>query len=129
MAFTLITHARIVPRRFDLSGIYCCSYLRATTIHRCVTPNSRVLTLSFYSQARASSSRPLKCVTPIASQPHTFRIRYMSSQKEKKQSFWQSISRLDRVKQVLRDYGGVAVLFHTSMSLCALGGMYALVDK
>ena len=56
----------------------------------------------------------------------------MSTQQEeekKQQSFWQSITQLDRVKQVLRDYGVVAMLFHTSMSLCVLGGMYTLVDQ
>ena len=59
-------------------------------------------------------------------------MRQMSTQQEgekKQQSFLQSITQLDRVKQILRDYGVVAVVFHTSMSLCVLGGMYTLVDK
>lgn len=127
----LIIHARIVPRRINCSsGLYCCgSLLRAATISRYTTPTTRVLTLCFNSQVKASSLQSLQYVTLTGLQPHTLTKRYMSSQQEKKQSFWQSISQLDRVKQVLRDYGVVATVFHISMSLCVLGGMYALVDK
>lgn len=126
----LIVHARVIPRRFSpSSGIYCCSLLRATSINRCITPTTRVLTLCVDSQVKASSLEWLRCVTPTGLQANALSKRYMSSQQEKKQSFWQSISQLDRVKQTLRDYGVVATVFHISMSLCVLAGMYALVDK
>lgn len=130
MSSLLILQARIAPRRFNsVSGIYCCSLLRATAINHCVTPPSRVFTFYLDSQAKASPLQSLKCVTHTGYHPNTLSVRHMSSQNEKKQSFWQSISQLDRVRQTLRDYGVVATIFHLSMSLCALAGMYTLVDK
>ena len=123
----LIVHARIVTRRCSFTnGIYYC--LRsATTISRCTPPATQNLTLYFDSQVKASPLQSVKSVICTRLQPVS--LRYMSSQPEKKQSFWQSISRLERVKQTLRDYGAVATVFHISMSLCVLGGMYMLVDK
>ena len=130
MSSILIARARIFPRIFDSGGVgIYCSLLRANTINRYVTPTSRLLTLCLDSQIKASSLQSLKYVTPTGSQASALSRRYMSSQKENKQSFWQSISQLDRVKQILRDYGVVAMVFHISMSLCVLGGMYTLVDK
>lgn len=125
----LIAYARIVPKRFYSSGIYCCSFIRATTINRCITLTSRGLTSCIDSRTKASPLQYLKYITPTGLQTNTLCVRYMSSQAEKKQSFWQSITQLERVKQTLRDYGVVATVFHISMSLCVLGGMYALVDK
>lgn len=130
MSSILITHVRIFPRRFSYpSGVYYCNFVRATSINRFFTPTSRVSTLCLDSQVKASTLQSLKYVTPTGLQSNTLNRRYMSSQKETKQSFWQSISQLDRVKQTLRDYGVVAVVFHISMSLCVLAGMYTLVDK
>ena len=130
MSSMLIVHARIVPRRLNYTnGVYCCtSLLRATTISRCMPRTTQILTLCFDSQVKASPLQSVKSVTYTRVQPDS--LRYMSSQPEKKkQSFWQSISQLERVKQTLRDYGVVATVFHISMSLCVLGGMYMLVDK
>ena len=129
MSSILIFQARIIPRRFNSgSGIYCCSLLCATTIGRCTTPTSRVFA-SCLSQVKVSSIQSLKYVAPTELQANTLNVRHMSSEKEKKPSLWQSISQLDRVKQTLRDYGVVASVFHISMSLCVLAGMYTLVDK
>ena len=130
MSPLLLIQARIIPRRINLtSGIYCCGLVRATIFGHCTTPTSGVLNSCRHSQVKASCKQSLKCVTPTGSLANTLNVRYMSSQNEKKQSFWQSITQLDRVKQTLRDYGVVASVFHISMSLCVLGGMYMLVDK
>ena len=130
MSSILVIQARIIPRRINLtSGIYRCSLVRTTTLGRWTTPTSVVLNSCRHSQVKASCMQSLKCVMPTGSQASTLNVRYMSSQNEKRPSLWQSITQLDRVKQILRDYGVVASVFHISMSLCVLGGMYMLVDK
>ena len=129
MSSILIFQARIISRRLNSgSAIYCCGLLRGAAIGRCTTPTSRVFTSCLYSPVKVSSIQTPKYVTPTGVD-NTLNVRYMSSQKEKRPSFWQSISQLDRVKQTLRDYGVVASIFHISMSLCVLAGMYTLVDK
>ena len=40
-----------------------------------------------------------------------------------------AVSSTERIKIILKEYGTVAVVFHTSMSLCVLGICYLLVSK
>jgi len=130
----LCINARVVPTRISSRGLCSSSVLNNVTLNHSVPPNSRLFPSSCYVVGHQTSSISLRIAKPTIQQlicVNSPRKRQMSTQQEgekKKQSLWQSISQIDRVKKVLRDYGVVAVLFHTSMSLCALGGMYTLVD-
>jgi len=131
----LCANARVVATRISSRGLYSSSVLNNVTLYHSVPSTSRVFPSSCCMVGYQTSSRSLKIATPTIQQlacVNSPGMRQMSTQQEeekKQQSFWQSITQLDRVKQVLRDYGVVAMLFHTSMSLCVLGGMYTLVDQ
>ena len=131
----LCANARVFPTRISSYGFCSSSGLNNAILYHSIPSTSRVFPLSYYVVGHQTSSRSLKIAAPTIQQLTCVNfpgMRQMSTQQEgekKQQSFWQTITQLDRVKQVLRDYGVVAVLFHTSMSLCALGGMYTLVDQ
>ena len=40
-----------------------------------------------------------------------------------------ALSRTQRLRQVIRDYGSVAIVFHTSVSMFSLGTCYLLVSR
>ncbi|XP_065915355.1 protein FAM210B, mitochondrial-like [Dysidea avara] len=127
-------NAKVIPTTISSRGLYYSSVLSNGTLNHCVTTTSRVSPSIRCVVGHQTLSRSLKIATPTIQQltyANSPGIRSMNTQQEgekKQQSFWQSITQIERVKQVLRDYGVVAVLFHTSMSLCVLGGMYTLVD-
>ena len=131
----LCVNAKVIPTTISSRGLYCSSVLSNGTLNHCVTTTSRISPSFRCVVGHQTLSRSLKIATPTIQQltyANSPGIRSMNTQQEgekKQQSFWQSITQIERVKQVLRDYGVVAVLFHTSMSLCVLGGMYTLVDQ
>lgn len=76
-------------------------------------------------------------VKELVSTPHTahtthymdlFSYRAYSTESESAESA-KSKSSIQKIKVILREYGTVAVVFHTVMSLGSLGTCYLLVSK
>ena len=55
--------------------------------------------------------------------------RHVTKSKDYSSSAVQKQSSIQRIKVVLKEYGSVAVVFHTVMSLTSLGTCYLIVDR
>ena len=91
---------------------------------RCVTSVYRIPATTFSSWHRVRLLRPDASVNGVFRTDNTsMSLAFYTSERKK------VITSRERLKVVLKEYGPVAVVFHTVMSLGSLGGFYVLVNR